>query len=85
MNVLQQYNLDISDAKLVTEQLSHRLGEAEQENIHDILEKQNEWQNIIIQMRSTREQLADIKKSINYYKDELMVCLCFEWLMLQML
>lgn len=77
MDVLRQFNLDISDAKLVTDQLTQRLEETEQENIHAILEKQKEWQEIILQMRATKEQLSGIRTWIDHYNEKLMV-LCSE-------
>jgi hypothetical protein len=55
--ILDQFNLDISDAKHVSSELQARLALTERENIHAILQKQDQWEGIIKQLDGAKTQL----------------------------
>eukprot|EP00818_Percolomonas_sp_WS_P000302 CAMPEP_0117448268 /NCGR_PEP_ID=MMETSP0759-20121206/7311_1 /TAXON_ID=63605 /ORGANISM="Percolomonas cosmopolitus, Strain WS" /LENGTH=1039 /DNA_ID=CAMNT_0005240645 /DNA_START=11 /DNA_END=3126 /DNA_ORIENTATION=+ len=69
--VLEQHSLDVSDPKTVMRVLTERLKEMETQNIHEILEKQHEWSELIEQIRVTRTQLLGMKLSLESYQNEL--------------
>lgn len=69
--VLQEYNLDISDPSTVTKELTDRLQEMETHNINEILERNKEWLALVERIRNTKNQLLTMKKSLNLYQNEL--------------
>ncbi|KAL9658567.1 hypothetical protein ABK040_006105 [Willaertia magna] len=71
--VIEQFNQDISDAKLVASELSQRLAIYERENIHTILQKQEQWELVISQLESAEVQLVDMNDWLERYNKKLML------------
>lgn len=71
MQVLEQFKLDISDAKAVENELNVKLTQTEQDNIHDILQKQAEWKSIITQLQIAQRQLLDMKSWLDKQQEKL--------------
>nr|CAG4717564.1 unnamed protein product [Naegleria fowleri] len=71
--VLEQFNEDMSDAKLVSSQLNQRLAIYERENIHAILQKQEQWERIIGQLDQVEGQLEEMNDWLERYNKKLML------------
>ena len=71
--VLEQFNEDMSDAKQVSSQLNQRLAIYERENIHAILQKQDQWEMIIQQLDNTENLLEDMNDWLEKYNKKLML------------
>ncbi|KAL0485934.1 exocyst complex component SEC3A [Acrasis kona] len=71
--ILDQYNLDISDAKNVSSEIQDRLALTERENIHAILQKQDQWEGIINQLDVARSQLGEMNEWLDRYNQKLVL------------
>jgi len=71
--VLEQFNEDMSDAKLVSSQLNQRLAIYERENIHAILQKQDQWEQVIAQLDTAEGQLEEMNDWLERYNKKLML------------
>ena len=53
--------------------MNAKLAQAEQDNIHDILQKQAEWKGIITQLQIAQKQLVDMKGWLDKQQEKLML------------
>ena len=71
--LLGSFNIDISDAKSFASRLAQELSSIEKANIHEILDRQAQWKNILTKLNSVVEQLAEMESEINGYNAQLKV------------
>jgi hypothetical protein len=63
-NILNKFNLDLSDAKEVTETLQILHETTENEEINSILDNQKQWLYLITQLGNVKERLIWMEKWI---------------------
>ena len=72
-NILEQYKLEISDSRHLTEVLTNEIEKAEIENIHEILENQEQWAGVMTQLTINEKQLIYMDGWLTKYHEKLEV------------
>jgi hypothetical protein len=69
--ILENYKIDISDSKKLTLVLTSEIERMETENIHDILEKQEQWGVVISLLSVAEKQLFYMDSWLSKYNEKL--------------
>lgn len=71
MKILEQYKIEISDSKKLQQILRDEIEKSEIENIHEILEKQEQWSNVLSLLIVCEKHLSYMDGWLMKYNDKL--------------